>query len=119
MEAKVFDLPIPPGEMDLELSPSSTISADSEIEKDFTPTVIEVESSDEEVEIVAIVLTTMQEIEKMRGEERYGHLYRVQDRQDHIENRLRDAFRGIGEEDAQARKARRRSFQEAVYGKSW
>ena len=132
-------LPVPSGEMELDLSPSSTVRGDPEASTvrgdpevsdasseitpavpEITPTVIEVVSSEDEVvEIIELVLSTTQEIEKMREEERYGHLYRVQDRQRAREDRLRGVLEDIAREDPEARRVRRRSFQTAVYGRSW
>ena len=130
-------LPVPSGEMELDLSQSSTVPGeaaalpvcgDSEVSdasseitptvSEITPTVIEVVSSEDEVvEITELVLSTTQEIEKMREEERYGHLYRVQDRQRAREDRLRRVLEDIASEDPEARRVRRRSFQAAVYGR--
>ena len=123
-------LPVPSGEMELDLSQSSTVPGeaaalpvcgDSEVSdasseitptvSEITPTVIEVVSSEDEVvEITELVLSTTQEIEKMREEERYGHLYRVQDRQRAREDRLRRVLEDIAREDPEARRVRRRSF---------
>ena len=130
-------LPVPSGEMELDLSQSSTVPGeaaalpvcgDSEVSdasseitptvSEITPTVIEVVSSEDEVvEITELVLSTTQEIEKMREEERYGHLYRVQDRQRAREDRLRRVLEDIAREDPEARRVSRRSFQAAVYGR--
>ena len=132
-------LPVPSGEMELDLSQSSTVPGeaaalpvcgDSEVSdasseitptvSEITPTVPEIEvvsSEDEVVEITELVLSTTQEIEKMREEERYGHLYRVQDRQRAREDRLRRVLEDIASEDPEARRVRRRSFQAAVYGR--
>ena len=132
-------LPVPSGEMELDLSQSSTVPGeaaalpvcgDSEVSdasseitptvSEITPTVIEVVSSEDEVvEITELVLSSTQEIEKMREEERYGHLYRVQDRQRAREDRLRRVLEDIAREDPEARRVRRRSFQTAVYGRFW
>ena len=104
------------GNVELDLSQSSTIPGEIEIDarSDTTPTVIEV-SSEDEVEITQI-LSTAQEIDKMKEEERYGHYYRVVDRQKHIEDRLKAVRKSIAAEDPESRKVRRQSFQRAVHG---
>ena len=118
---------IPAGEMDLDLESSgnSTDSARGEIQFDLDPessdtaTVLSFEvdsSSEDDVQIVSILLTSSQEIQKMQEEERYGHFYRVQDRQDQIQARLRGVFAQIAAETPEARRDRRESFQRAVFG---
>ena len=118
---------IPAGEMDLDLESSgnSTDSARGEIQIDLdaessdTATVLSFEvdsSSEDDVQIVSILLTSSQEIQKMQEEERYGHFYRVQDRQDQIQARLRGVFAQIAAETPEARRDRRQSFQRAVFG---
>ena len=117
---------IPAGELDLELesSGSSTDSATGEIQIDLDPDSsdtatalsFEVDSSSDDVEITSILLTSSQEIQKMKEEERYGHFYRVQDRQDQIQARLRGVFEQIAAETPEARRVRRQSFQRAVFG---
>ena len=62
------------------------------------PTAIEVEDSEDEVE----ELTPNKEIERMREEERFGHYYRVQDRQLNIEHRMRGAIRERVEQDPES-----------------
>ena len=118
-------LSVPSGEMELDLSLSSTVRGDpeastvrgdpevSDASSEITPTVIEVVSSEDEVaEITGLVLSTTQEIEKMREEERYGHLYRVQDRQRAREDRLRGVLEDIAREDPEARRVKCRSSKQ-------
>ena len=78
----------------------------------------EVDSSSEEQEpeIIGIVLTSSQEIQKMQEEERYGHFWRVQDRHQQVQARLSRVFAEIAAETPEARRVRRESFQRAVFG---
>ena len=118
---------LPAGELDLvlESSASSTDSARGEIHIDLdqersseaaTVLSFEVDSSSEDLEITSIMLTTSQDIEKMKEEERYGHLFRVQDRQAQMEARLRGVVAEIASETPEAGRVRRQSFQRAVSG---
>ena len=94
-----MSFPIPAGEIEMELSPSSTVPGEIEIDvsSDTTPTVIEVDSSEDEVSMIQI-WSPAQEIQKMMEEERYGHYYRVVDRQRRQDDRLR-AVREVAAED--------------------
>ena len=113
-------LNVPHGTRDLELSPSSTVPGTPEVITDLAsevaPTVVEIDSSESEIEVVSIKLTPKQEIQKMKGEERYGFLYRVEDRQAAVEKRLRGIVEDIKSERPEVRKARRESFQKAIFG---
>ena len=120
-----------PGEM------VNEIELDEEISPELTPTVLsfEVESSSDDVEITDVklpdpvekvqipekipqmILPFELEIEKMKQEERYGYLFRVQDRQRYVEDRVRGVVAAIDSEPPEIRKARRQSFQEAICGK--
>ena len=95
---------IPHGEWELQLSP------------EFTPTIVDIDSSESEVEVVSVKLTPEQENQKMKGEERYGFLYRVEDRQQAVDERLRGIVEDIKSERPEVRKARRDSFQKAIFG---
>ena len=112
-----MSFPIPASEIEMELSPSSTVPGEIEIDvrSDSTPTVIEVESSEDEA-IMIQIWSPAQEVQKMKDEERYGYYYRVVDRERLKEDRLRAVRDAIAAEDPESRKARRRSFQKAVYG---
>ena len=113
-------LNVPNGTLDLELSPSSTVPGSPQdfidLSSEVTPTVVEVNSSESEVEEVPIQLTPELEIQKMKEEERYGYLYRVEDRQRAVEKRVRGIVEDIASQDPQARKARRQSLQLAIVG---
>ena len=108
------------------------IQLDDKISEECTPTILsfEVESSSDEVEIIeetiipadkvvefTEILPPQLEIEKMKQEERYGFLYRVRDRQAYVDERVRGVVQAIADESPEDRKARRKSFQEAVFGK--
>ena len=106
---------VPAGEFDLEFS-----STDTEVGAELdSPVVAEISSdSDSGVEILDAkiqpkVPNACQELQMMQDEERYGFLYRVQDRQAHIEDKLRRFKEKAAETPAQ-RQARRKSFQKAV-----
>ena len=120
-----FPIPAGEGELALESSGSSTDSARGEIlielddqspSESATVLSFEVDSSSDEPEIIGIVLTSSQEIQKMQEEERYGHFWRVQDRHQQVQARLSRVFAEIAAETPEARKVRRGSFQRAVFG---
>ena len=118
-------LPVPSGQMDLELSQDSTVPGEvPEVEEELTPTVIEVvSSSEEEVEEVpqaeekVEVPTVEEEMDFMGSEEKFGMFFRLQDRDRRLEDHLKKCRKFYQDEDPQARKARRTAFQEAVHGK--
>ena len=120
-----FPIPAGEGELALESSGSSTDSARGEIlielddqspSESATVLSFEVDSSSDEPEIISIVLTSSQEIQKMQEEERYGHFWRVQDRHQQVQARLSRVFAEIAAETPEARRVRRESFQRAVFG---
>ena len=127
-------LPIPAGERFIDLvedsSQSSTESCEivNEIDKDEENPSEDVEITNvklpdaiEEAQIPEkipqIILPEEMEIFKMKQEERYGYLFRVQDRQEYVQDRVRGVVRAIDSEPPEIRKARRQSFQEAICGK--
>ena len=105
---------IPHGESFLELSPSSTVPGSPEFA--HSQEVVEVLSSQAEVEEAPTVLTSEQELQKMKEEERHGFLYRVQDRQKLSEDRVRGVVEAMALESPQVKKARRVSIRTAIVG---
>ena len=89
-----------------------------------SPDVVEISSSDSEVEIVSVkmvkmppkFLTPSMELLQMKNEERYGHLYRIEDRQADWEAKLKRVRQYISSESPELREVRRKSFQKAVLG---
>ena len=127
---------LPAGEFQLELSSTDgeeirrtqSTELDSPDEELSTvagsPDVVEISSSDSEVEIVSVkmvkmppkFLTPSMELLKMKNEERYGHLYRIEDRQADWEAKLKRVRQEISSESPELREVRRKSFQKAVLG---
>ena len=118
---------LPAGDHELVLSQSSSVASTVPAPSDELPTepeeefeLISVDSSSE-AEILSVKLATKLpsiELEQklMAEHERYGHFYRVQDRQAAVEKRVRGIVEDIAAQDPQARKARRQSIQLAILG---
>ena len=110
---------LPAGEFHLELSSSGT-EMGSEIATELdSPEVVEI-SSESEVEIVSDKIPTRaldvsQELLRMKDQERYGFLFRIEDRQAQIKEKLTRVKQEIEDESPEARQARRKSFQKAVF----
>ena len=104
----------------MELSSSAT-EMGSEIATELdSPDVMEI-SSESEVEIVSVkiapqALDSAQELQRMKDEEKYGFLFRVEDRQAQIDAKLSRVKEEIANESKDARQSRRNSFQRAVLG---
>ena len=110
---------LPAGEFQLELSSSGTEMA-SEISTELdSPDVIEI-SSESEVEIlnakIAQRLPAHEELRRMKDHERYGYLYRLQDKQAKLKAKLKHVKEDIENESKDSRQTRRKSFQKAVLG---
>ena len=121
-------LKLPAGEFQLELSQSSSVVPtvlDS-------PEVVEISSeSDVEMKITKLplhaefpglqlppkkFLTQEEEMQKMKENEKYGFLHRVDYRQEDFKKDLVRVREEIAREASADRKARRKSFQKAVLG---
>ena len=81
-------------------------------------------SDSSDVEILEVLephkqLSPDEEIERMRAEERYGHLHRIEHRQAVVHSRLRAVFEAIACESVEDRCARRERFRQAVHGSDW
>ena len=119
-------LDVPAGELNLDLSSSDGSEMPNEspdlvidsTEIDTQSTKSGISSSD--CEIVAVrmpskVLTPEQELARMKDQEKYGFLYRLQDRQQHWGDRLKRVRQNIADESPEDRNARRKSFHRAVF----
>ena len=63
-------------------------------------------------------LTREQELERMRSEERWGYLTRIQDRQSAVQLRVSLVCQEVQSLTYEARRLRRISFSQAVHGES-
>ena len=118
----------PAGNFQIDLSQSSSITPTELERSSITPTELverspsELEiSSESEVEIIAVkmapkLLSPQQELLKMKEEERYGFLHRVEHQQHQQLDRLTRIREEIANDSAEAKKARRRSFQKTIHG---
>ena len=78
--------------------------------------IIEVEESDSEVEVVkvTILLTPVEELQKMGNEERCGHFWRVVRRNEEREKKLKRVREEISSMTPEERQVRRRSIREQL-----
>ncbi len=81
--------------------------------------IVEVVDSDSEVEVVnvATVLSLSEEQLRMKSEERYGHLHRVEVEQERVEDRVKRVVEATNEETAEQRRVRRRHVQKQIVGR--
>ena len=122
---------IPAGEFNMEIATDEWTPTGQIAEDDpdaWTPTVMEVPSveqiSDEseiEVEILAVkpppkLLKASEEVLKMKEEERYGYLYRVQDRQAAADAKSKQIQEEMANMTPEERQVRRKSIQNAILG---
>ena len=85
-----------------------------------------ISESSSDVELIEIIshetisgpdlLSPEQENERMREQERYGHLHRVEERHSASQARLRRISEAIANESPSDRQVRRRLFYEAIHG---
>ena len=80
---------------------------------------VEAISSDSEVEIVAVklppkVLTPEQELAKMKEHERFGHYWRVLEKQEAVDRRVRAVSEAVAQESPADRRVRRKTFHKVV-----
>ena len=85
-----------------------------------------VSESSTDVELIEIIshetisgpdlLSPEQENERMREQERYGHLHRVEERHSASQARLRRISEAVASESPEDKQLRRRRFYEAIHG---
>ena len=122
---------IPAGEVNMDIATDEWAPTEQIAEDDpnaWTPTEMEVPSveqiSDEseiEVEILAIkpppkLLKASEEVLRMKEEERYGYLYRVQDRQAAEDAKKKKRQEEMANRTPEERKAIRKSILNAILG---
>ena len=80
---------------------------------------VEVISSDSELEILSVkfpqqVLTPKQELAKMKEHERFGHFWRVLEKQEAVDRRVRAVNEAVAQESPADRRVRRKTFHKVV-----
>ena len=85
-----------------------------------------ISESSSDVELIEIIshetisgpdlLSPEQENERMREQERYGHLHRVEERHSASQARLRRISEAVASESPEDKQLRRRRFYEAIHG---
>ena len=122
---------IPAGEFNMEIATDEWTPTEQIAEDDpnaWTPTEMEVPSveqisdgSEDEVDILAIkpppkLLKASEEVLRMKEEERYGYLYRVQDRQAAEDAKKKKRQEEMANRTPEERKAIRKSIRNAILG---
>ena len=122
---------IPAGEFNMEIATDEWTPTEQIAEDDpnaWTPTVVPEPSVEEisdesemEVEILAIkpppkLLKASEEVLRMKEEERYGYLYRVQDRQAAEDAKRKKRQEEMANRTPEERKAIRKSIRNAIMG---
>ena len=125
------DMDIPAGEVNMEIATDEWTPTEQIAEDDpnaWTPTVVPSPSVEEisdesemEVEILAIkpppkLLKASEEVLRMKEEERYGYLYRVQDRQAAEDAKRKKRQEEMANRTPEERKAIRKSIRNAILG---
>ena len=111
-----------PTEQIAEDDPHAWTPTEMEVPEMEVPSVVEIsDESEMEVEILAIkpppkLLKASEELLRMKEEERYGYLYRVQDRQAAADSRLKKIQEEMANRSPEERQARRKSIQNAILG---
>ena len=122
---------IPAGEVNMEIATDEWTPTEQIAEDDpdaWTPTVVAEPSVEEisdesemEVDILAIkpppkLLKASEEVLRMKEEERYGYLYRVQDRQAAEDAKKKKRQEEMANRTPEERKAIRKSIRNAILG---
>ena len=111
----------------MEDSESDTVlevsSETSTIPGEIVELIVESSSDVELIEVISHetnsgpdLLSPEKENERMRGQERFGHFHRVEERHSAIQARLRRISEAIANESPSDRQLRRRRFYEAMHG---
>ena len=109
-----------PGEIPFRLS--SDVEMENEaVENEVVEVVDLISRTSSEVEFVSedfvdSLLTPEQELERMRSEEKWGYLTRIQDRQSAVQSRVSWVCQEVQSLSYEARRLRRISFAQAVHG---
>ena len=103
-------LQVPHGEFELALSEDSTVPTELD-----TTTI----SSESEVEILSVIvapkaLTPKQELTKMAENEKFGFWWRVLERQEGFDRRLKAVSEAVAQGSPEAKRIRRKTFQKVV-----
>ena len=107
----------PAGELELALSQATTIPGSPR--SSGIDVGVEAISSDTDLEILSVkpvpkTLTPEQELAKMKEHERFGFYWRVVEKQQEVDRRVRAASEAVAQESPADRKLRRKTFHKVV-----